>query len=81
MENNKLPKAAYTMLLEMDQNGKQNWVTKVKNILFKYGFGRAFISQDVEDPNLFFKTFKQRLIDCATQEWSHLICNSSKLRT
>ena len=68
MDNNKLPKAAYNMLFTLHQNGKENWVTKVKNLLFKYGFGVAFISQEVGNPKVFIELFKQRIKDLMRYE-------------
>jgi hypothetical protein len=79
MSNNRLPKAAYIMLHEMDANGKINWVTEVKNLLFKYGFGYVFVMQEVGNIDLFINIFKNRLLDCAFQEWTSNISNISKL--
>jgi hypothetical protein len=47
MDVDRLPRACYKMLYQADVNGKQNWVTHVKNILFRYGFGFVYISQEV----------------------------------
>ena len=43
--------------------------TKVKQLLFEYGFGLVWISQDVGDCNLFVKAFRMRLIEYYTQRW------------
>ena len=79
MDNNRLPKATYNMLYMMDQNGKINWVTNVKNILYKYGFGYVFISQNIGNCDIFINSFKTRLMDCSVQEWSTGVNNNSKL--
>ena len=42
MENDELPKSAYNMSLALCEAGKNNWVSHVKNLLFRYGFGFAF---------------------------------------
>jgi len=81
MENTRLPKSSYNMLLELDQNNKPNWVTYVKNILFRFGFGHVFINQGVGNVELFIYSFKQRLSDCALQEWSSEVRNTSKLKS
>ena len=81
MDNDRLPKGAYNMLLKLDENGRVNWVTNVKNLLYKYGFGFAFISQEIGDINIFVLNFKQRLIDCSKQDWHSELSNSSKLST
>ena len=35
--------------------------------MFQYGFGYAWLSEDVGDFNIFLSQFKQRLIDCSCQ--------------
>ena len=81
MENSRPPKAAYSMLYRLDQNGRQTWVTHIKEMLFRYGFGMIFIYQEVGDRNAFIKIFCERVKDCALQEWQSAIQDSSKLRT
>jgi hypothetical protein len=80
MDNTRLPKASYNMLYLMDQNGKTNWVTKVKNLLFKYGFGYVFIMQEIGNSKLFMLNFKNRILDCSAQEWASNISDISKLK-
>ena len=81
MNVNRLPKCVYTTMLNLDASGKQNWVTHVKDILFRYGFGYAFIWQEIGNSELFIREFKQRLQDSYMQEWSETIHSSSKLKT
>ena len=57
------------MLKRHDEIGRTNWVTSVKNILYRYGFGFVWISQEIGNVELFLMSFKQRLIDCNTQNW------------
>ena len=61
--------------------GKINCVSHIRILLFKFGFGYAFIAQDIGNPLLFLKEFKQRLIDCNKQNWLSDVQESSKLRT
>ena len=46
-----------------------NWVSKVRNLLFSYGFGEAWYNQGVGDVNLFLVLFKQRAIDLYLHDW------------
>ena len=39
MHNERYVKTCYIMLKLLDDNGYQNWVTDVKNLLFMNGFG------------------------------------------
>ena len=67
------------MLYICISHNRENWVTKVKNILYRYGFGEVFIAQEVGDETYFMSVFKQRISDCAKQEWYGEITASSKL--
>ena len=54
------------MLKALDESGRQIWVSKVRDLLFTYGFGYAWIAQDVGYISMFISQFKQRLTDCMT---------------
>jgi hypothetical protein len=70
LPENRLPKQAYNMLLSLDRNGKQCWVTQVKEILCTSGFAYVWNNQGVEHVLPFLKQLRQRLIDMYCQEWS-----------
>ena len=74
MPPNRLPLKAYNMLLSLDQQGKATWVTKVRAILCRYGFGYVWYNQGVGDHKNFLSVFKKRLKDCYQQEWTSTIC-------
>lgn len=78
MPSSTYPKQCYFILKSLDDVGRICWVTKVKHVLFRYGFGFVWISQEIGDTNMFLKLFKQRLIDCCTQQWYENITNSSR---
>jgi hypothetical protein len=61
------PKICYLMLTRQDNVGKKNWATSVKNSLYTYEFGFVWLSQEIGDINRFIYQFKQRSIDCKTQ--------------
>ena len=66
------------MLIAHDNSGRQNWVTKIKNILFRNGFGFVWEAQGIGDLQLFVKEFKDRLIDIHRQEWQAYLNDNSK---
>ena len=49
-------------------------------MLFRYGFGYVWISHDVGDIHYFMKEFKQRLIDCFSQNWDESVQESSRCK-
>ena len=81
MENNKLPKACYSMLYRQEELGRVNWASHIKAKLFSLGFGMVWILQDVGNVVVFLSEVKQRLIDIAAQEWNSDLHESSKLKT
>ena len=50
----------------------------IKQLLFEYGFGVVWISQDVGDCNSFVKAFRIRLIEYYTQRWHGHVPDSSR---
>lgn len=78
MSNNRYPYHCYKMLRRLDVTGRITWATRVKEILFYFGFGYAWIYENIGDVKLFMKLFKQRLVDCSKQDWHRQINNSSK---
>ena len=79
MDNTQLPKSAYNTLYLLDDAGKTNWVTHVKNLLYRYGFAYAYINQGVGNNAVFISLFKQRVLDNYIQEWHSIINDSPKL--
>ena len=67
------------MLIAHDYSGRQNWVTKIKIIIFRNGFGFVCEAQGIGDLQLFFKEFKYGLTQICKQEWqAHLYNNSNE---
>ena len=64
MSSTRYPKKRYTMLRNLDETGRITWASKVRELLFRNGFGYVWVVEDVGDLNLFMKAFKHRLIDC-----------------
>ena len=78
MPDTRYPKSCYKMLKAQDDIGRVNWATKVKELLYKYGFGFVWLSQDIGDIGWFTLQFKQRIEDCMRQGWHYDIFNSSR---
>ena len=78
MEENRYPKQCYKLLRRLDDVGRTTWATNIKRLLFQYGFGYVWLSEDVGDFNIFLSQFKQRLIDCSYQTLNGNIESSPK---
>jgi len=81
MHDNFIPKQCYLMSKQLDYQNRTNWVTHVKNILYKFGFGFVWIAQEVGDPDMFLNKFSLRFKDCCFQDWSSLIDDCPKLES
>ena len=69
------------MLKTLDEAARQNLVSKVRNLLFTYGFWYIWIVQDVGDIGMLISQFKHPLTDCMTQRWHADISESSRCDT
>jgi len=78
MRQNKYPRQCYLMSKSFDDAGRTYWATKVKQLLFEYGLGWVWLSQDVGDCNSFVKAFRMRLIEYYTQRWLEHVLDSSR---
>ena len=78
MDNARLPCKAYKMLYQLDQNGKKNWVTYIRECLCHYGFRYVWDNQGVGDVNTFVRCFRERIVDCRWQDWHNHINNSDR---
>ena len=70
LDFSRFPRQAYTMLFNMDENGKKCWASHVRNILFNLGFGYVWLQQGVGCERAFIALFKQRLTDIYQQQWN-----------
>ena len=60
MESHRLPLKCYNMLNRFET---PNWVSHVKEILFRFGFGFVWLNQGVVNIRLFLTVFENRLKD------------------
>ena len=78
LPDNRYSKIAYLMLKDLDEKGKETWATRIKMLLYTNGFGHVWLSQGVGNKTVFLKEFKQRLSDCAKQNWSSKLTDSDR---
>ena len=67
MEHTRLPYQAYRMLISLDENGENCWVTGIREVLCKTGFHCVWLRQGVGDVKSFLCVFKRRLLDMFTR--------------
>lgn len=78
LPDHRYPKRCYLLLKRLDEAGRTTWATYVKQLLFQYGFGYVWLSQDFGNLDMFICNFKQRLCDCLTQDWKRYVNESSR---
>ena len=78
MPNHRYPKQCYNMLRSFSDSGKINWASKVRSLLYRYGFGYVWEANTVGDGVNFVNVFRQRVKDCFVQQWHSDIENSPK---
>ena len=49
MDNTRYPKQYYYMLYQLDESGRNTWASKIKDLLFNYGFGYVWRSHDIRN--------------------------------
>eukprot|EP00745_Piridium_sociabile_P015926 TRINITY_DN2374_c0_g1_i12.p1 TRINITY_DN2374_c0_g1~~TRINITY_DN2374_c0_g1_i12.p1 ORF type:complete len:1135 (+),score=79.90 TRINITY_DN2374_c0_g1_i12:1880-5284(+) len=69
LNNDRFSKKAYNMLLHLQKQNYVTWACGLRNVLYMYGFGEVWEAHGVGNEKLFIRCFKQRLIDCAKQNW------------
>ncbi len=73
MDNNRYPRQCYIMLKHLDDIGRKTWVSNIRNVLYSFGFGYVWLSQDNGDTDSFLNIFKHRVCDCYLQKWHEVL--------
>ena len=81
MPNIRYVKKCYLMMISDDIHGHRNWVTSLRCVLQRNGFGNIWESQCVGNERYFLTTFVNRLKDQYLQDWTGAINSSPKLNT
>jgi len=72
-------KACYKDQVRLDENKKVNWVTHIREMLQRYGFGEIWTAQGVANVPIFISTLRQRIQSSYYREWNNEIRNMSKM--
>ena len=67
----------YKLLVTDSNNGKDNWATNIRNLLFQLGFNYLWFTQD--NINITFDILNERLLDQFYQSWRSSVQESEKL--
>ena len=78
MPETRLVKKCYNLQMLDFKNGKVNWVSKVRHILFSFGFGFIWEQQHISNLNTFISEFCFRLKASYEQNWHAAISLSPK---
>ena len=78
MDDIRIPKQAYKMMILMAESEKKCWVTQVKNVLSKNGFLLCLVTTRGWRRKYFLCELKQRLPDNFIQEWNATIRNKDR---
>ena len=62
-KSKRLRNSLYHVLKNLDDVGKQTWASEIKGLLYRNGFGHAWVNQGVGDVEHFLALYKQRLVD------------------
>ena len=76
MDNDRYACKVHKMLLH-DSNCC-NWVSKIKELLFHFNFNDVWEAQYADDPQLFIRTLKQRMIEESDNNWLINLNSSNK---
>lgn len=78
MDSARLPKQAYQMQVGMTENGKICWASKLKELLYKHGFGHIWLEQEVGNEQSFLSLLRHKLIDSFYDDWKVAINTSDR---
>ena len=75
-----LLRSCYLVMCNRCHLGKTNWASKIRDILYSYGFGWIWENQHVPDSAAFMRLFSERVRDCELQLWSSDLYAMPKLK-
>ena len=79
MQDHRYVKKCYFMQTFYDEASVSNWVSEIRQLLYKNGFGFVWESQGVENEKQFVSLLLQRLKDHHLQHWHERVSLSAKL--
>ena len=78
MKENRLPKQAYHMQINMETNGKCCWASRLRDLLCKFGFGFVWLQKSVGNERAFLALLKERLCGDFKQKWTTALNSSER---
>lgn len=81
MSDDRLPKAALNLQTSMDEHGKKCWVTDIREVLYKHGFGIVYFEGNVGNVQCFLSELKERLQMYYKSIWSDDMINNNRLQS
>ena len=66
------------MLKSLMEVGKITWTAYIKSLLFEFGFGYAWIANEIGNNEHFLYLFKQCIKDISIQNWRRKVSDSPK---
>lgn len=79
MPTSRYPKACYSMLYTLDQQGRKTWATSVREMLCRHGFQEIWEAQAVDNVYIFLREFTHRVKQEYILKWQYNLEQSSKL--
>ena len=73
MDQDRLPRQAYEMMMIQDRNGKRCWVTEIRELLYRTGFAVVWLNQGAENINAFLQNCRKTMFDMFIREWSSTV--------
>ena len=68
----------YCVIKSDSEDGKQNWVTSIRSLLYHCGLGHVWVAQSVGNEKVFISMLKQRLFDIYGQNVNSRLSNMSR---
>jgi len=81
MGDERLPKAALKLQIKIDEQGKRCWITDIKELLYRYGYGFVYLQGEVGDETLFINQLKERLVVHYKSCWLEDVGQNNRLMT
>ena len=79
MPNTRMHKMFYKCQYEWAELGYNCWALCIKNLLFRNGYGYAWLNQGVGNKKMFISDFHQNMKDISMQVWHEELSESSRL--
>ena len=76
MDSFRYPRKAYNMMLAYEMN--ENWASKIKETLCRYGFSEIWVKQEVRGQGEFLKEIRKRMVREYNVLWAQTLYSSER---